>query len=142
MLRRLRRGRRPAEEDANPHRGRPATPTVLPAPELAPAMAGWLAKLGGKRKNWRRRWFVLRGPDLSYWAPGAGKHAPAADTTAAITATGTQKGGVDLGLITSVGRAPPGKRSHVILLHSPGRVFHFQVGCYGAVLGCGARAGC
>jgi hypothetical protein len=29
--------------------------------------AGHLAKLGGKLKTWRKRWFVLRNGVLTYW---------------------------------------------------------------------------
>ena len=34
---------------------------------------GWLVKLGEKRKSWKKRWFELRGPMLSYYVEPAGE---------------------------------------------------------------------
>ncbi|XP_053608641.1 uncharacterized protein CG43867 isoform X3 [Plodia interpunctella] len=60
----------------------PSASASLPAPAPAPARAppsdsprkldaleksGHLAKLGGKLKTWRKRWFVLKNGTLSYW---------------------------------------------------------------------------
>lgn len=34
---------------------------------LLPRQMGHLAKLGGKLKTWRKRWFVLKNGSLNYW---------------------------------------------------------------------------
>jgi hypothetical protein len=45
---------------------------------VAPDKEGWLWKKGGgkRRSNWKKRWFVLRGPFLMYYSVAGTKDAP------------------------------------------------------------------
>jgi serine/threonine protein kinase len=52
--------------------------------ELGVAHEGWCVKLGAVFKTWRRRWFVLTGPELAYYVEPGGKRQGAIDVTNAI----------------------------------------------------------
>lgn len=66
---------------------------------------GVLTKLGGVRKNWKKRWFVLSSTELAYYskAPGNG---------------GTFKGGIVLSAITEVRKAEVEEVSMIVDMYS------------------------
>jgi uncharacterized membrane protein YgcG len=81
--------------------------------DLTPTIAGWLQKRGRKRKNWKRRWFVLHGGKLSYYAKesaGATKGAMNISESAISVAGGAN------GAVLGATPSPEG-----------GRPFYFQV---------------
>ena len=87
------------------------TRLVARAAQLASVVwrVGWMSKEGHLRRNWTRRWFVLRGATLSYYRRGPPNEAVAiAAVRAATAAGGSISVPVDVRVIAPAG-APAGE---------------------------------
>lgn len=50
------------------------SPGCFPPSDLTVDKSGYLVKLGGKLKTWRRKWFQLNNGKLHYWKSQVGKY--------------------------------------------------------------------
>jgi len=81
---------------------------------------GWLKKEGGKRKNWKDRWFILTSSTLSYYEKRRGENEK--------LNLGAAKGVIDLSTIKEVHNRKEYKgTADTIALYVPPRVYHCQL---------------
>lgn len=69
-----------------------------------PIKEGWMTKLGGTHKSWKKRWFTLVGTDLTYYADQKGKK---------------EKGSINLKQATGIDEAPEAKKSNAFKIIVP-----------------------
>ena len=87
-------------------------------------VSGLLTKQGGKRKNWKRRWFICTEERLDYWQVPRDFAGGWPDPI-----TSERKGSIELSQVHTVraaAKGEAGKRPGVFVVETPGRAYRVQ----------------